>query len=104
MTDTLMKRLLWACALIGVVAFFTLVLVGCGGGGSSSDDGMGRMTLRVTDAPVDGATAVVVRFTAIELKPEAGQAFTIELAPAPSVDLLALAGGGSRELLSEYAV
>jgi hypothetical protein len=53
---------------------------------------------------VDGATAVVVKFTAVELKPEGGNAFTIELAPAATVDLLALAGGNSRTLLDAHTV
>jgi hypothetical protein len=98
-----MKKLLVCCFALLFMAMCAALLVGCGGGGSSDGD-MGRITLGITDAPVDGATAVVVKFTAIELKPESGEAFTIELSPAPSVDLLALAGGGSRELLSEHAV
>ncbi len=65
---------------------------------------MGRISLGVTDAPVDGATAVVVKFTAVELKPEDGSAFTINLTPAQSVDLLVLAGGGSRALLEDHSV
>src|SRR5688572_9421385 len=99
-----MKKLLLCCCAVMLMAMCAAVLVGCGGGGSSADGGMGRITLGITDAPVDGATAVVVKFTAIELKPESGEAFTIDLSPAPSVDVLALAGGGSRELLSEHAV
>jgi len=81
------------------------LLAGCGGGGGgSTETPMGRISLGITDAPVDGATAVVVKFTAVELKPEDGSAFTINLTPAQSVDLLVLAGGGSRALLEEHAV
>jgi len=81
------------------------LLAGCGGGsGGSSETPMGRISLGITDAPVDGATAVVVKFTAVELKPEDGDAFTINLTPAQSVDLLVLAGGGSRALLENYSV
>jgi hypothetical protein len=79
------------------------LLAGCGGGGGS-DTAMGQLTLGVTDAPVDDATAVVVKFTAVELKPEDGEAFTITLAPAETVDLLALAGGSSRTLLAQHSV
>ncbi|WP_373051996.1 DUF4382 domain-containing protein [Thioalkalivibrio sp.] len=44
-------------------------LVACGGGGSSSD-GTGLMSLAVTDSPLDqGAERVVVRFTHVELQP-----------------------------------
>ena len=81
------------------------LLAGCGGGGGgSTETPMGRISLGITDAPVDGATAVVVKFTAVELKPEDGSAFTINLTPAQSVDLLVLAGGGSRALLENYSV
>jgi hypothetical protein len=80
------------------------LLAGCGGGGGgSTETPMGRISLGITDAPVDGATAVVVKFTAVELKPEDGSAFTINLTPAQSVDLLVLAGGGSRALLEDTA-
>jgi hypothetical protein len=78
------------------------LLAGCGGGGSGN--AMGQLTLGVTDAPVDDATAVVVKFTAIELKPADGEAFIIQLAPAETVDLLALAGGSSRTLLNAHSV
>jgi len=81
------------------------LLAGCGGGGGdSTETPMGRISLGITDAPVDGATAVVVKFTAVELKPEVGSAFTVNLTPAQSVDLLVLAGGGSRALLEEHSV
>ncbi len=81
------------------------LLAGCGGGGGGgTETPMGRISLGITDAPVDGATAVVVKFTAVELKPEDGNAFTINLTPAQSVDLLVLAGGGSRALLEDYSV
>jgi Domain of unknown function (DUF4382) len=81
------------------------LLAGCGGGGGSgTETPMGRISLGITDAPVDGATAVVVKFIAVELKPEDGSAFTINLTPAQSVDLLVLAGGGSRALLEDYSV
>jgi len=81
------------------------LLAGCGGGGGGgTETPMGRISLGITDAPVDGATAVVVKFVAVELKPEDGSAFTINLTPAQSVDLLVLAGGGSRALLEDYSV
>jgi len=83
----------------------SLFLAACGGtGGDSAPGTTGRISLGITDAPVDGATAVVVKFTAVELKPETGDAFTIELSPALSIDLLALAGGGSRTLLEPHDV
>lgn len=82
-----------------------VLLAGCGGGDSDGPGAAtGRISLGITDAPVDGATAVVVKFTAVELKPEDGDAFTINLTPSESVDLLALAGGGSRPLLVDHSV
>ena len=96
-----MKKLLVSCLFLAVVAAMTALVVGCGGGGGSADAsaGTGRLTLGITDAPVDDATAVVVKFTAIELKPEGGAAISIPLDPALSIDLLDLAGGSSRDLL-----
>jgi len=101
-----MKKFLASCLILAATAVIAAVLLGCGGGGGtmSSSNGTGRITLAITDAPVDGATAVVVRFTGIELKPEGGQAITITLDPALSIDLLDLAGGSSRELLSDREV
>ncbi len=55
------KAILVACAL---------ALSACGGSGGSND-GMtaqtGQLSLAIGDAPVDGASAVVVVFTGIEL-------------------------------------
>jgi hypothetical protein len=98
-----MKKFLLSILCLSLVAASAFLLTGCGGGDSDGSD-MGKVTIGITDAPVDDATAVVVKFTAIELKPESGDPITIELNPAPSVDLLALAGGGSRALLEERSV
>lgn len=54
----------------------SLGLVACGGGGSIEGSGTegsrtvtGLMSLAVTDAPIDKAKKVVIRFTHIELQP-----------------------------------
>ena len=54
----------------------TMGLVACGGGGTTeggntltTQSGTGLMSLAVTDAPIDGATRVVIRFTHVELQP-----------------------------------
>jgi hypothetical protein len=100
-----MKKLLISCLFIAIAAVFAAFIVGCGGGeGSAASAGTGRLSLGITDAPVDDASAVVVKFTAIELKPEGGNAITIPLDPAPSIDLLELAGGDSRDLLKDREV
>jgi hypothetical protein len=102
-----LKRFLFSCLCVTMAAVIAALGTGCGGGeddGGSPGTAMGKLTLGITDAPVDDATAVVVRFTAIELKPEGQEAFTIDLSPQQSIDLLALAGGGSRALLEEHSV
>jgi hypothetical protein len=101
-----MKKFLASCMCVALMAVgVALLLNGCGGGGGeSAAPQTGRLGLSITDAPVDAAAAVVVKFTAIELKPDTGDAFTITLDPAPSLDLLKLAGGSSRELLSDREV
>lgn len=78
------------------------VLGSCGDGGDSA--GTGMLNLAVTDAPVDGATHVVVKFTAVELKPVNGDPVSYDISPDKSVDLLALAGGGSAMLLDGLTV
>jgi hypothetical protein len=99
------KKFLLSCACVSLLAVITAVCSSCGGGAEDAQEpAMGRLSLGITDAPVDDATAVVVKFTAIELKPEGGDAFTIELSPAQAIDLLALAGGTSRALLEERSV
>lgn len=50
----------------------TMGLVACGGGGGSSSGGTGLMSLAVTDAPIDDAEKVVIRFTHVELQPADG--------------------------------
>lgn len=46
-----------------------LSLTACGGGGA----GTGSATVGVTDAPVDGASDVVVQFTGLEIQPASGE-------------------------------
>jgi hypothetical protein len=96
-----MNRLCNALLLAGM----STALISCGGGGGDMNtNATGTLSLAVTDAPVDGATNVVVKFTAVELKPAGGNAVTYDLNPAKSIDLLALAGGGSSLLLDGQAV
>ena len=72
-----MKKFVAACLWVVLAAACAALLVGCGGGGDPAR--LRRQAVaRITDAPVDDATAVVVKFTAIELKPESGDAFTID--------------------------
>ncbi|WP_303904920.1 DUF4382 domain-containing protein [Thiohalomonas denitrificans] len=75
------------------------LLVGCGG----SDGGTGTVDLAVTDAPVDGATAVVVQFDRVELKPADGDSVTFDAAGG-QIDLLALQNGETVPLLEGVTV
>ncbi len=77
-----------------------LSLTACGGGGS----GTGSVTVGVTDAPVDGASSVVVQFTGVEIQPASGERKIYTYKddagnPAPkTLDLLDLQNG-LRDLL-----
>ena len=71
------------------------LLTGC----SDDGPGTGLLTLAVTDAPVDGATAVVVEFTGIEVKPAAKDAVSFDYDTPRQIDLLALSGTDSEVLL-----
>lgn len=82
----------------------SLLVAGCGGGGGDSTGDTGALSIGVTDAPVDAADAVVVKFTGVELKPENGNAFTIDLTPDKSIDLLPLSDGRAVALLDGQTV
>lgn len=86
----------FAVVLAGIVC--GLSACGGGAGNSSTANQNGALSIALTDAPVDGATKVVVKFTAIEVKPQGGNALTFDI-PDRSIDLLTLAGGGSTTIL-----
>lgn len=87
--------------LISALAAAAL-LAGCDAGTDSS--GTGRLSLDITDAPVDSAAEVVVRFTGVSLKPENGRAITVSFDEPYDIDLLALQGGKTEALLEEYTL
>lgn len=80
----------------------TSILAACGGGGSGSSTG--TLKLGVTDAPVDVASAVVVQFAGVELKPVGGPAFSIDFAQDQSIDLLDQQGTQRAMLLGDATV
>jgi hypothetical protein len=76
-----------------IVATSAALLAACGssdGGGGQAQTGF--LKVGITDAPVDLAAAVVVKFTGVELKPQGGQAFSIDFATPKSLDLIQLQG------------
>lgn len=86
-----------------VIASVVTALTACGGGtdgamSGSSVGGMGtgRVTLGITDSPVDSAQKVVVRFTGVEFlagEGSGGSTQTITFTEPKTLDLLALQGG-----------
>jgi hypothetical protein len=76
-----------------------LAVAACGGGSGGAD--MGQMKLAVADAPVDGATAVVVKFTGIELTANGGNPVTITFTAPKSIDLLTQSGTASAVLFDQ---
>ena len=87
-------------AAIPAVTIATMLGLGaCGGGGGGSD--MGRLSLGVTDAPVDDASSVVVQFHGVAFKRAGAAAERIEnLSPSPrQLDLLQYQGGRAALLL-----
>ena len=89
--------LIWAGAIPGLYA----IVAGCGGGDSGMSGGMGQMSLAVADAPVDGAQAVVVKFTAVELTANGGSPTTITLPQPKTIDLLNQSGMASAVLFDQ---
>ena len=62
---------------------------------------MSQMTLAVADAPVDGAQAVVVKFTGVELVPNSGNPVDVTFAAPKIIDLLNQSGTASAVLFSQ---
>jgi hypothetical protein len=91
----------------GVLAL-TASLAACGGGGGGSSlaqsPATGTLDLRITDAPVDGATNVFIVFTGVELQPASGSRVNIDFASPKEIDLLAYQDGGTADLLNGEVV
>lgn len=82
-----------------------LALTGCGGSSSGSDGtSTGTLDLQITDAPVDGASAVVVQFDGVEIQPANGERLTFDFEEPRQIDLLALQGNNSEPLLTGEVV
>ncbi len=86
----------------GILIALAAATQACGGGGSSGGE-TGRLSLAIGDAPVDGATEVVIVFTGIELHSN-GETRTIEFTEPREVDLLAFQNGATVNLLENEVV
>jgi hypothetical protein len=93
---TLQMRSLRLPAL--TVAATLLGLAACGG---DSGSGTGQLKLSVADAPVDGAQAVVVNFTGVELTGNGGNPATINFVQPKTIDLLSQSGTASAMLFNQ---
>lgn len=102
---TYMKQLTYIfLALLGI----TLLSACSGDGGDANSAGGGRggtqngfLNLSITDAPIDGATEVWVQFDGVVLKPEsASNPITLPFDPPMNINLLALQGDNSVQMLS----
>lgn len=88
----------------GILVACALALPACGGGsGDTAGPGTGRLSIGIGDAPVDGATEVVIVFTGIELHSN-GETRTIDFAEPREIDLLAYQNGATVSLLDDPAV
>jgi len=84
-----------------VVTAAVALLAACGGGSDGDKAKTGTLKLGITDAPVDDALAVWVKFTGVELKPKAGQAYSVDFASPKSINLLNFQGTDRAILLDE---
>src|SRR5713101_6031479 len=82
---------------LGLAAAAAFGLAACGG----SNGNQGQMSLAVGDAPVDGAEAVVVKFTGVELIPNSGSPVDITFASPKTIDLLNQSGTASAVLFNQ---
>ena len=88
----------------GCVVFALLSISGCGGGGDGGAPAQGAISINMTDAPVDGATEVIVVFTGIELHRSNGESVNIDFSSNKSIDLLDLQDGVTSALTQDSAV
>ncbi|MDE2050162.1 MAG: DUF4382 domain-containing protein [Gammaproteobacteria bacterium] len=80
----------------------TAALSACGGGSGAA--GSGALSVNLIDAPVDGATSVVVDFTGIELHNTNGTMVNITFSTAKQIDLLKLQGTNTGALTQGASV
>lgn len=98
-----MGSLVRVCAL-GALSATLLGIGGCGGGDGGGGPASGSISLNLTDAPIDGASEVVVVFSGIELHQAGGATTTIDFSAPKSIDFIKLQGGVTSALTQDAAV
>jgi hypothetical protein len=93
-----MNHVPFKAAALGAAVLFALAGCGGGGGGGGGSGETGTLDMSITDAPIDGAEAVFVTFTGIELRRN-GEKIVIEFDEPVGVDLLTLQGNNSEFLI-----
>lgn len=89
---------------MGILLACGLALPACGGGsGGPAAGDTGQLTVRIGDAPVDGATEVVVVFTGLELHSSGGTR-VVSFAEPREIDLLAYQNGATFNLVENLEV
>ncbi len=90
--------------LLATLAFFSLVLAGCGGGGGSSFASGSSLTVGISDAPVDGVFAVMIEFTNVAVHSSTGSTLNFTLSRPMQLDLMKLNSGKSTLLLDHESL
>ena len=87
------------------VATSALILTGCGGDGSSNDDGeTGKVSMSVTDAPVNSALGVYVQFSGVVLIKDDETQEELTFDEPKQINLLDYQAGNSVELFTDFEV
>jgi hypothetical protein len=89
----------------GFAVIACAILAACGGGGGG-DEATGRVSLGITDAPVDDAQSVVVQFSGVAFKREGmGSETVTDLEPSPrQIDLLQFQDGRAAILIDNVTL
>ena len=98
-------RSLTCAGALGALSLAALGLAACGGGGKDAAfTGSGAISLNLTDAPIDGASEVVVAFSGVELHQAGGSTVAIDFTSPKSIDLIKLQNGVTGALTQDSAV
>jgi len=100
---------------LSALGITTLGIAACGGGGSVDGSNFvasptGKLSLSITDAPVDTVDAIVVHFTGVRLKPQDGPAIDVPFVNASGdpvthvIDMLELTHGTYEDLFLDAEV